>query len=135
MQTPISHRCAVGYKLIRKIWITFQRAGIHCYPTAPDDVAYLRIPHRHLFKFKVGIEVEHNERDIEFHQFLNWCMAQYEQGVLQLDSKSCETIASELAHQINIRYPNRAIEVEVSEDGECGAVIQFNPIYAGEEQA
>jgi hypothetical protein len=108
--------------MIRKIWVTFQRAGLHRYPAAPDDVSYLASTHRHLFKFKVTISVVHNDRDIEFHQFLNWLESLYA-GTLTLDFKSCEMIAEELLGTITTRYPDRFVEVEVSEDGECGAVL------------
>ena len=108
----------------RSIWVTFQRKGTHCYPDAPEDVAYLRVPHRHLFKFRVEISVTHNEREIEFHQFLNWLESLYDGGTLNMDSKSCETIASELLGTIHGRYPDRVIFIEVSEDGECGAVLR-----------
>jgi hypothetical protein len=111
-----------------KIWITFAIPGIHCYPNAPEDVAYLRNPHRHLFKFKVTMEVFHDDREIEFHQLLNWCRAQYKSD-LSVDYKSCEMLARDLAHRLLSSYLRtpRWFEVEVSEDGECGAVATFEP--------
>lgn len=108
---------------IRKIWVTFQMKGFHRYPVAPEDVSYLRARHRHLFKFKVTISVTHNERDIEFHQFQTWLESLYAEGQLEADNKSCETLAEELLTMIVTRYPGRLVEVEVSEDGECGSVI------------
>lgn len=111
-----------------KVWVTFEIPGIHCYPAAPDDVAYLRSPHRHLFKFRVTAQVFHDDREIEFHQLLNWCRAQYT-GDLSVDYKSCEMIAHELLSRLasHIKIP-RMIEVEVSEDGECGAVVTQTPM-------
>jgi hypothetical protein len=108
----------------RQIWVTFQRAGLHRYPAAPDDVNYLASTHRHLFKFKISISVVHNDRDIEFHQFLNWLEGLY-QGTLTVDFMSCEMIAEDLISAINKKHPGRDISVEVSEDGECGAVLTF----------
>jgi hypothetical protein len=55
----------------KMIWVTFQRAGIHRYPDAPDDVGYLANNHRHQFKFKVSIEVFHMNRELEFHQLVS----------------------------------------------------------------
>jgi hypothetical protein len=107
----------------RKIWVTFQRKGFHLYPDAPDDVAYLKLQHRHLFKFKVTISVTHNEREIEFHQFQNWLESLYANNVLQANNCSCETLATSLLQTIESKYPGRYIAVEVSEDGECGAII------------
>lgn len=119
----------------RMIWVTFQREGIHCYPAAatdPDlctageyDVSFLANPHRHIFHFKVGIQVFHNDRDIEFIQFKRWLESLYSDQ-LELDWKSCEMISDDLYDHIASRYPNRDIEITVSEDGENGATIFYN---------
>jgi len=90
------------------IWVTFQRAGFHRYPDAPDDVRYLAYEHRHLFKFKVGIEVFHDDREIEFHQFLRWLESLYAE-TLVLDHRSCEMIADELAQVIQKENCKRQI--------------------------
>ena len=111
----------------RKIWVTFSMNGIHCYPDAPEEVKYLRDLHRHKFNFKVTIEVFHDDREIEFHLFQNWIISLYNSGVISFDYKSCEMLASELIDAICIKYPNREIEVEVSEDGECGASLAYEP--------
>lgn len=112
------------------IWVKFTRPGIHCYLKAPDEVKYLRDPHRHSFHFKVGIQVHHDDREIEFHMFLNWVTGLYDKSMLMLDYKSCEMIAAELVGAIASKYDcsNRSIEVEVSEDGECGACVYDNPV-------
>lgn len=120
-QRPLPHR---------RIWVTFQRAGIHLYPAAATDpnladVSYLGHPHRHLFKFRVSIEVFHEDRELEFHQFLNWLESLYDQGTLELNHKSCEMIGDELAQIILTQYPGRALTVEVSEDGECGCTLSY----------
>jgi len=110
----------------RRIWVTFQRVGFHAYPSAPTepyDVTYLQSRHRHLFKFKVSISVAHNEREIEFHQFLHWLESLYANGDLEADNASCESLATGLIDAIAARYPNRDVCVEVSEDGECGALV------------
>ena len=51
------------------IFVTFQKEGIHRYPDAPEGVEFLRHPHRHMFHFRVEIEVFHDDRDIEFILF------------------------------------------------------------------
>jgi hypothetical protein len=113
--------------LSRTIWVTFERHGIHYYPTAPVEVIYLRSPHRHLFKFKASISVTHDDRDIEFHMFQNFLVSQYDDGLLDLDSKSCEMLAANLIYTITTKYPGRKVSVEVSEDGECGAILEYTP--------
>ena len=122
----------------RQIWVTFQREGIHCYPAAATDpqlatgdqfdVSFLAYPHRHIFHFKVYIDVFHNDRDIEFIQFKRWLEQLYlgDQSVLQLDYKSCEMIADDLYVQIASRYPDRCVTIDVSEDGENGCTINYN---------
>ena len=121
------------------IWVTFQKEGIHKYPAALDDpklatgdeydVSFLGYPHRHIFHFRVCIEVFHDDRDIEFIQFKRWLERLYSAdksgGVLVLDYKSCEMICDELAETINKKYPHRRMEITVSEDGENGATIQY----------
>ena len=115
----------------KKIWVTFQREGIHCFPAAANDpkladVAFLASPHRHVFHFRVAIDVFHDDRELEFIQFKRWLEALYVNTVLQLDYKSCEMIADDLYAQIAAKYPNRDVWIEVSEDGENGCYVEYN---------
>ena len=122
----------------KMIWVTFQREGIHRYPAALDDpklktgdeydVSFLGHPHRHIFHFKVYIEVFHDDRDIEFIQFKRWLNNLYGQGELQLDYKSCEMIAQDLYLKINSRYPRRKVWLEISEDNENGTIVKFDDL-------
>lgn len=117
------------------IWVTFCKEGIHKYPAALEDpklatgdmydVSFLGYPHRHMFHFRVEIEVFHDDRDIEFIQFKRWLESLYSDGIIWLDYKSCEMIAEDLAEQINNRYPGRKMIITVSEDNENGATITF----------
>lgn len=115
---------------MKTIWVTFKREGIHKYPAALEDpkledVKFLGYPHRHMFHFKVWIEVFHDDRDIEFIQFKRWLESLY-QGTLELDYKSCEMIADDMFLEIRKRYgSNREVHIEVSEDGENGCVVTF----------
>ena len=118
-----------------KIWVTFRREGIHKYPAALTDpklktgdeydVSFLGYPHRHIFHFRVAIEVFHDDRDIEFIQFKRWLENLYGKGTLELDYKSCEMIGADLYQQINSKYPNREVTIDVSEDGENGATMTW----------
>ena len=120
----------------RMIWVTFRKEGIHRYPAASNDpklatndeydVSFLGYPHRHIFHFNVAIQVFHDDRDIEFIQFKRWLEKLYSEGTLELNHKSCEMISDDLYLQIALRYPNRDIEITVSEDGENGATIQYD---------
>ena len=120
----------------RQIWVSFRKEGIHRYPAAGTDpnlctageydVSFLANAHRHIFHFRVAIDVFHNDRDIEFIQFKRWLESLYNTNIIQLDFKSCEMIADDLYDQIAARYPNRAVVIDVSEDGENGCIISYN---------
>jgi hypothetical protein len=142
----------IKQKAKKMVWVTFKKEGIHKYPAALDDpklatgdwddVSFLGYPHRHIFHFRVWIEVFHDDRDIEFIQFKRWLERLYnnsgtssegskEEGsadseVLLLDYKSCEMISDELFDKIAGRYPGRSVWIEVSEDGENGSFIPYN---------
>jgi hypothetical protein len=119
----------------RKIWITFRREGIHRYPAAATDpalctagemdVSFLANAHRHIFHFRIWIDVFHNDRCIEFIQFKRWLEGLYNKDILELDFMSCEMIADALYVQIAQRYPDRAVWIEVAEDGENGCLIKY----------
>lgn len=118
---------------LKNIWVTFQKEGIHKYPAALEDpklkdVSFLGYPHRHMFHFKVMIEVFHDDRDIEFIMFKRELEQLYEINFLQLDYKSCEMIADDLAAYIKDKYPGRELTIDVSEDGENGASCYYSGV-------
>ena len=102
------------------IWVTFQKEGIHKYPDAPDGVEFLKYPHRHIFHFRVELEVFHDDRDVEFILLKRELEGLYNKGTLQLDYKSCEMMADDLFEYIARKFPDRDVIIEVSEDGENG---------------
>jgi hypothetical protein len=134
-QALTEQRSRIMNQAERKIWVTFRKEGIHCYPAAATDpalktgdeydVSFLGSPHRHIFHFRVWIDVLHNDRDIEFIQFKRWLENLYRDDTLQLDHKSCEMISDDLYLQIAQKYPDRAVWIEVSEDGENGALVKY----------
>ena len=119
----------------KMIWVTFRKEGIHKYPAALEspelktgdeyDVSFLGYPHRHIFHFRVWINVVHNDRDIEFIQFKRWLENLYASGTIQLDYKSCEMMSDELHAHIVQKYPDREVWIEISEDGENGSFIKY----------
>ena len=121
---------------LNMIWVTFRKEGVHMYPAAATDpklktgdmydVSFLGTPHRHIFHFKIYIQVFHDDRDIEFIQFKRWLELCYNDGTLELNHKSCEMIARELNGIIVARYPGRKTSIDVSEDGENGAILMFH---------
>lgn len=127
--------------LRRRIFVTTQFEGFHRYAAAPDEVAFLRQPHRHMFHVEVQIVVFHDDRELEFimvKRQLNDIVASV---AAREDAGSCEQIAEcilkALAHRLPFyigpeeRDPNvhgiairyRQCQVTVSEDGENGAIV------------
>jgi len=117
------------------IWVTFQKEGIHKYPQAATDpklatgdwldVSFLGTPHRHIFHFRVEMEVFFDDRDIEFIQAKRIMERWYADSILQLDYKSCEMMARDLYAKCINMWPDRDYVIEVSEDGENGCRMYF----------
>ena len=134
-QALLETRNSIKQRAKRMIYVTFQKEGIHNYPAALTDsklktndeydVSFLGYPHRHIFHFNVAIQVEHSDRAIEFIQFKRWLENLYGNGTLELNFKSCEMMAEDLYDKVAERYPNRDIQITVSEDGENGATLTF----------
>lgn len=117
------------------IWVTFQKEGIHCYPAAATDpklktgdwldVSFLAQPHRHIFHFRVEMEVFHDDRDVEFIQLKRTIEKWFDGGTLKVNYMSCEMIARMLYGKLYLQWPNRDYVIEVSEDNENGCRIFF----------
>lgn len=115
----------------RWIEVSFQKEGIHKYPAALDDpkladVSFLGYPHRHIFHFYVRLEVDHNDRDVEFILFKRELENLFDKGTMQCDYKSCEMLAEDLINYIKENYPKRDITVKVYEDDENGAILEYS---------
>ena len=112
--------------MVRKkyIYVTEQFEAYHRWKDAPDEVKFLRSMHRHIFKVKVTIEVWHEDREIEFIMF-KWKLRNFlrENYEMKEDIGSCEMIAENILNWLEKEYPGRYIQVEVSEDGENGAIV------------
>jgi len=111
-------------EMIKWVWCTFQFEAFHSWAEAPEGVTFLKNKHRHLFKCKVWVEVEHNDRDIEFILLKRDC----ERLVNKLTKNnvgSCEMLAELFLKQLSQKYKGRGMMAEVSEDGENGALIEM----------
>ena len=112
------------------IWVSFQKEGVHKYPAAASDpklaaVSFLASEHRHIFHFRVELEVFHDDRDVEFILLKRELEGLYNTGTLQLNNMSCEMIARELLDYINQYYPGRDSTIQVSEDNENGCSLVY----------
>ena len=107
-----------------RVFINTEFEGIHNYPEAPEEVAFLRNDHRHMFKVYVEITVTHDDRDLEFILLKRFVNEQLKER--DLDYKSCEMIANEILKSVKEKYgPLREYKVIVSEDGENGAIVDW----------
>ncbi len=106
--------------------------GFHRWSDAPEEVAHLRASHRHIFSFRIGVHVDHNNRDVEFQLLQTHAMAwitdqpQTELGVFAIEfgEKSCEHIATMMIEYLNEHHGYHVAFVEVFEDDENGARVE-----------
>lgn len=109
---------------------TLTAPGMHCWPNVPAGPrAYLGHWHRHLFHFHVTVRVNHDDRDVEFHDLRDhihtWLRTF---PVLQADltdfgGRSCEHLARDLcSHLTRLSLP--VLRVSVSEDGEFTSTLE-----------
>lgn len=111
-------------KIFAKVTTSFEDK--HRFPTAPAQVKFLRSLHRHRFFVTVYIEQFHNDRDIEYILFKDWLASVIARKIKQMRSaKSCEMMAEVLYKEISKKYRRREVRIEINEDGENGAYIEF----------
>lgn len=99
----------------------FDFIGFHCWPEASGVRDYLAQRHRHKFIVQAEIETRHDDREIEFHDFLDFCKNNTPRG--DLGRLSCEQIGRQLVQAVAQRWPGRVVDVQVWEDGEVGARV------------
>lgn len=116
-------------QMTRSITVTWNQLGYHCWPEAGDmlpDRAYLASKHRHQFHYEVTIPVEHNDREIEFHDLLDFCRYVAPEEGADLGRMSCEDMAVKVGEAVLIRHPGRSVTVTVWEDKEVGATVGWS---------
>ena len=103
------------------VFCSFEFEAFHQWVAAPDLVAFLRSPHRHMFHVRAEMAVQHNDRDIEFitlrGELVRAVKAKLVDAKAVVGTWSCEQWAQWMVDTFAL---NR---VEVSEDGENGAVV------------
>ena len=109
---------------MKTIFVQHRFWKLHCWPEAPEPVAYLRNLHRHEFHVELSITVEHGDRELEFHMVLDWLEKVCNNIMNNPDNTlSCEQMGDLIMDQAKSRYKDRSYIVEVSEDGKNGARI------------
>lgn len=106
------------------IHVTFQVEGLHHWPGAIGRRAYLAHPHRHQFHVEVSADVEHDDREVEFHDLKDLARALFDTYGVHGDfgPQSCEMLARRLATDLAAAH-DRDMTAMVSEDGEFGATV------------
>ena len=109
------------------IYVTHQFVGFHRWKDAPHAVRFLREYHRRVFHVKLAVRVYHEDRETEFFDLKARLGRYLETFRNQYFDHSCETLAR------MIRDDFKAEWVDVSEDGENGAVVYCSVIPHKEE--
>lgn len=123
-------RLTLNDNTVKLVWCTFQAAGFHAWPEAPEYWAYQRSSHRHLFHVRVDVFAT-RDGEVEFHYLkglaqLHFCNLGRSRSkempqTYDFGSQSCEQLASKLFDRMGHHYDVAC--VTVSEDGECGATV------------
>ena len=110
----------------RFIKIKTQFEFVHCWKDAPEEVSYLRNPHRHDFLVTCEIEVFHNDRELEFFMVLHRLEHHIESVIIPNAGveTSCEQFAEDILDFLKENYGYRKMIVEVSEDNKSSAIIK-----------
>lgn len=106
------------------VYCTTRFVAFHCWPNAPDSVDYLRFKHRHEFRVKVTARTAHDNRYIEFITLkLQTDDAIKSMLAVWTGTASCEQVCQGIANRLTKDL--MITSVEVSEDGENGAVVTY----------
>lgn len=109
-----------------EIIVRYTAPGWHFWPHPPDHRAYLAYRHRHLFYVEVVIQVFDDDREIEFHDVLDFARSKFDGG--DLGSLSCEHMARGLLTMLQYQYgEKRRMSVTIYEDNEVGGRVSYLP--------
>jgi hypothetical protein len=116
--------------------VTTRFEATHCWKDAPEEVSFLRSPHRHMFHVKASYKVEDPtivRREVEFFT----AKKELDAAIRSLTSvgcgsdpphlseMSCENIAVTLHKTMACFCAHVPFSIEVWEDGENGALVEF----------
>lgn len=96
--------------------------GIHQYTNAPEEVDFLRYPHRHIFYVEAEIEVKHDDRELEF-VIVKRAINRFLFGKPFTVQYSCEQMAKDIIGMLEEKFGERHITVGVYEDNENGGKV------------
>src|ERR1043166_2720143 len=97
--------------------VKFSFEGVHYWPDAAGQEAYLQHPHRHLFYVEATKRVSHLDRDIEIIGLSRTMKGECERMFAGPHHMSCEEMAFKLAEWFGLS------RCQVLEDNENGAEV------------
>ena len=123
--------------MLTSIRVTARVPGFHYWPGAPAPREYLGQQHRHLFVFRLNMQVFTNDREVEFHDLADQLLETARSlDVVERDAppvktinfggRSCEQIGREILLVMGRRYRDRQMVIEVSEDDEFSAFVTLD---------
>jgi len=101
-----------------RVFCTFQFEAWHSWTEAPARCNYLAARHRHLFHVRAERAVGHADREIEFVEWKRDLEARVVAEAATGANRSCEQWCEWMLAEFQLD------RVEVSEDGENGAVCE-----------
>ena len=105
-----------------KIIVRTQFTDMHCWENAPEEVSFLRHPHRHIFYVEAEAEVTHDDRELEFFMVkdkINEFIIDLKQMPV---TKSCEQMGLKLKELLKSYY-KREFTIRIFEDNENGVEV------------
>lgn len=117
---PIELNPPAGLYEATEIYCTLTFEGFHRWLDAPQEVAFLRSYHRHVFHVTAAKRVTHDDRDIEFILLKR----EIEAAISQVQNAHNDVV-SEWSCEHWAKWIGRTFactRVSVSEDGENGAI-------------
>lgn len=101
----------------------------HRWDDAFEEVEFLQNEHRHEFHVTVQVQQFHDDRDVEYihlkRQLTSWIKDDYIPDDRDLGQRSCEMMAEDILKKLMLWHgSDRAYKVEVTEDGENGALVE-----------
>lgn len=113
----------------RYIQVKFLWDGFHRWKEAPEQVAFLRNWHRHMFVGRAKIEVNHDDRELEYFMVLDVIKTKILPFINSSEEiSSCEQMAEFVANGLLNEYgEDRFISVGIFEDDENGSWVNWDP--------
>ena len=125
--TIMSKREGLLYKASTQVLVRTQFEGFHFWKDAPNEVAFLRDLHRHMFHVEVLMTVEHSDRAVEIIMLKRYvdkiCSSLTE--IIKQNGLSCEDIAHHIAKKVIEKYIPDICIVQVLEDNENGGTVYY----------